>query len=153
MNPPPPDRATVLDAVMPTLLAAQVDPTGDTDAVGAGTIVADAAGVLAGLVVAKEVFGRLGVRLRPLVDEGAAIAPGTPVAEVGGAIAAVRGAAPVALAWLERLSAVATGAAPPEPGHALDAWAADLRAPGLSPPRDTRQAGPSFRLAIEGEEG
>ncbi|HEX6845155.1 MAG TPA: hypothetical protein VF235_08585 [Actinomycetota bacterium] len=153
MSAPVPDRATVLEAVMPTLLAAQVDPVGDPDAVGAGVIVAEGAGILAGLVVAKEAFGRLGVRLRPLLDEGAAIAPGTSVAEVGGAIAAVRGAAPVALAWLERLSAVATGTAPPEPGHPLDAWAADLHTPRLSPREATRQAGPSFRLAIEGEEG
>lgn len=147
MSAPAPDRTTVLQAVMPTLLAAQIAVHGDPEAVGAGRVVAETEGTVAGLVAAKEAFGRLGVRCRPLVDEGATIAPGTAVAEVGGAIAAVRGAAPVALAWLQRLSAVATGAAPPEPGHALDAWAA-----GLSARERTRQAGPSFRLEIEGEE-
>ena len=149
----PPDRAAIIEAVMSTLLAAQIEVHGDAQAVGTGRIVAETEGVLAGLVVAKEAFGRLGVRTRPLLEEGAAIAPGTSVAEVGGAIAAMRGAAPVALAWLERLSAVATGAAPPAPDDALDAWAADLGSQGLSRAAATRQAGPTFRLEIDGEEG
>lgn len=149
----PPDRPAILEAVMSTLLAAQIEIHGDPEAVGTGRIVAGAEGVLAGLVVAKEAFGRLGVRTRPLLEEGSAIAPGTSVAEVGGAIAAMRAAAPVALAWLERLSAVATGTAPPVAGDALDAWAADLGSQGLSRPAATRQAGPSFRLEIDGEEG
>jgi nicotinate-nucleotide pyrophosphorylase (carboxylating) len=147
-----PDRATILEAVMPTLLAAQITIHGDPEAVGAARIVAQDEGILAGLVVAKEVFARLGVRMRPLIPEGAAIAPGTSVAEVGGAIAAMRGAVPVALAWLERCSAVATGTAPPAPDDPLDAWAAGLGS-GLSRPAETRQAGPSFRLVIDGEEG
>ena len=145
----PPDRATILAIVMPDLLAVE-PPEDDPDQPHGtiGTIVADGDGVLAGVPVAAEICGRLGVRCRALVGEGAAIAGTTSVAEVGGAIAAVRGAAPVALAWLTRLSAVATGAAPPESEHPMDAWAA-----GLSRPEATRQAGPSFRLAIEGDGG
>ena len=54
---------------------------------------ADGDGVLAGVPVAAEICGRLGVRCRPLVGEGAAIAGTTSVAEVGGAIAAVNASA------------------------------------------------------------
>jgi nicotinate-nucleotide pyrophosphorylase len=143
----PPDRATILAAVMPDLLAVRPsaeDPEA-TDGV-IGTIVAAGAGVLAGVPVAAEICGRLGVRCRRLVDEGAAIAGTTSVAEVGGAIAAVDAAATPALAWLTRLTAVATGGRAPEPGHALDAYAA-----GLSAADAAREGTPSFRLVIEGE--
>jgi hypothetical protein len=137
------DRPTILAAVMPTILAVRPDPTVDPDAVGSARILADDAGVFAGAAVAKEVFGRLGVRFRTLVEDGAEIRRGTVVGEAGGALAAIRGAAPVALTWLQRLSAVATGAQPPASGDPLDSWAA-----GLSRPERVRESGPSFRLEI-----
>ena len=143
----PPDRATILTVVMPDLLAvaAPEDDPGQADGTIA-SLVAEGDGILAGVPVAAEICGRLGVRCRALVDEGAAIAGTTSVAEVGGAIAAVRAAAPPALAWLARLSAVAAGARAPEPGHPLDAYAA-----GLSAADAAREGTPSFRLVIEGE--
>jgi len=73
------------------------------------------------------------------------VGPNQAVAEVGGPLAAIRGAAPLALTWLQRLSAVASGATPPEPGDALDAWAARLSAPGA-----VGHDGPSFRVEYEG---
>ena len=147
MRAPPPDRGTILAAVMPDLLAvgAVEDDPGETQGT-IGTIVAEGDGVLAGHPVAAEICGRLGVRCRRLVDDGAAIAGTTSVAEVGGAIAAVRAAAPPAVAWLTRLTAVASGGRVPEPGHPLDAYAA-----GLSAPDAAREGTPSFRLVIEGE--
>ena len=142
-----PDRATILAIVMPDLLAV-APPEDDPDQPHGtiGTIVADGDGVLAGVPVAAEICGRLGVRCRALVGEGAAIAGTTSVAEVGGAITAVRAAATPAIAWLTRLSAVASRAREPEPGQPLDAYAA-----GLSAADAAREGTPSFRLVIEGE--
>ncbi|MEX0983901.1 MAG: hypothetical protein WD096_02505 [Actinomycetota bacterium] len=74
--------------------------------------------------------------------------PGRSVAEVGGAIAAIEAAAPVAIAWPQRLSAVASGAADPELGDALDAYAA-----GLSASDPAREGTPSFHLDANPEEG
>jgi hypothetical protein len=143
----PPDRGTILSAVMPDLLAVEAPEDDPGEQHGTlGTIVADGDGVLAGVPVAAEICGRLGVRCRPLVGEGAAIAGTTSVAEVGGAIAAVNAAVPPVTAWLARLSAVASGAREPEPGHPLDAYAA-----GLSAADAAREGTPSFRLVIEGE--
>jgi hypothetical protein len=138
------DRPTILDAVFPSVMAIAPDPDEDPEAVGMARIVAASPGVVAGVPVAKEVFGRLGVRTRALVAEGAVVAPGQTVAEVGGALAAVRGAAPVALTWLRRLSAVATGAAPPAEGDPLDDYAARL-----SRPDAVHDAGPSFTVEFE----
>ena len=135
------DRPTILEAVLPSLLALAPDPADDPEAVGMARIVADHHGVLAGVPVAKEIFGRLGVRTRAVLEEGASVVPGQAVAEVGGALAAIRGAAPVALTWLQRLSAVATGAASPAEGDPLDAYAARL-----SQPDAVREAGPSFEV-------
>ena len=50
--------------------------------------------MVAGLPVAKETFGRLGARFRPLVEDGARVGPGDAVGELGGPLAAMRGAAP-----------------------------------------------------------
>ena len=97
------------------------------------------------MLVAKELFGRVGARTRSLVAEGEVVGPDQAVAEVGGPLAAIRGAAPLALTWLQRLSAVASGATPPQPGDALEAWAARLSAPAA-----VRHDGPSFRMEFEG---
>jgi pantoate--beta-alanine ligase len=139
LPPPALDRPVILEAIASSLRG--VSLAGDDDEVGAARVVVEADGVLAGIPVVKEVFGRFGVRTRALVEEGSAVAPRTAVVEVGGALAAIRGAAPVALTWLQRLSAVATGAAPPAEGDPLDAYAA-----WLSRPDAVREAGPSFTV-------
>jgi nicotinate-nucleotide pyrophosphorylase len=98
-------------------------------------VVSISPGVLAGLPVAREVFGRLGVRLRALVPEGSSIAAGTKVAEIGGPLRAMLAARPTAFRLLERLTAVASGALAPVQDDPLDRYAVGLRPP------DTRPAG------------
>ena len=58
------DRVVVMPIVMQAMLDADVHPDGDPDEVGSGHIVCDRAGVLVGMPVAKEAFGRLGARCR-----------------------------------------------------------------------------------------
>lgn len=137
-----PDRATVVAAIMPDVLSIRLDVADDE--VGFARLVTKDGGICAGLFVAKELFARVGARTRPLVGEGDVVGPAQAVAEVGGPLAAIRGAAPLALTWLQRLSAVASGASPPEPGDALEAWAARLSAPGA-----VSHDGPSFRVEFE----
>jgi hypothetical protein len=139
----PPDRATVIGAIMPDVLSMRLEVT--SDEVGFARVVCEDGGACAGVLVAKELFGRVGARTRSLVTEGEVVGPDQAVAEVGGPLAAIRGAAPLALTWLQRLSAVASGATPPQPGDALEAWAARLSAPGA-----VRHDGPSFRMEFEG---
>jgi hypothetical protein len=149
MTSPAPDRVTMMEVVMAALLADGASPAGDPDEVGTARILTVGwGGRVAGIAVAKEAFARMGVRLRPLVDEGATVEPGTPVAELGGPLGAMRAAAPTALRFLQRLSAIAAGHDPPDPEAPLDAWAADLVR--LSPPGSVGDDSPSFRLEIEG---
>ena len=138
-----PDRGTVVAAIMPDVLGVRLDT--DDDAVGAARLVCSTGGRVAGILVAKEIFGRVGVRTRPLVKEGEVVGPGHAVAAVGGPLAAIRGVAPLALSWRGRLSAVASGATPPSPDDPLDAWAARL-----SPTEAVGHDGPSFRVEFEG---
>jgi len=138
-----PDRAAIMTAILEDLLLLR--PEVDDDAVGLARLVCDRAGTCAGLVVVREIFARVGARTRPLVAEGAAVGATEAVAELGGPLAAIRGAAPLALTWLYRLSAVASGATPPEPGNELDAFAARLSAPGV-----VGHDGPSFHVEFEG---
>jgi nicotinate-nucleotide pyrophosphorylase len=138
-----PDRAAIMAAIVEDLLLLRPDVV--DDAVGLARVVCDHAGTCAGLVVAREIFARVGARTRALVAEGAAMEPGQAVAELGGSLAAIRGAAPLALTWLHRLSAVASGATPPEPGNELDAYAARLSAPAA-----VGHDGPSFHVEFEG---
>jgi len=144
----PPDRLMMMPIVMEALLADEARPTGDPDAVGFARIVAETPGRVAGLAVAKEVFGRMGARFRPLVDECSTVQAGAPVAELGGPLGAIRGAAPTALRLLTRLSAVAAGASAPDPADPLDDWASGLAR--LSPPVPVGDDTLSFRLEIEG---
>jgi Quinolinate phosphoribosyl transferase, N-terminal domain len=137
-----PDRSAVLAAVMPDLLSLR--PEHD-DAVGSARLVAATDGTCAGLVVVKELVGRVGVRCRPLIAEGAAIGVGEVVAELGGPAAAIRAVAPLALTWVTRLSAVASGATPPAAGDELERWASRLSAPAA-----VKHDGPSFRVEFEG---
>ena len=78
----PPDRATVIGAIMPDVLSMQLDVAGDE--VGFARVVCERGGTCAGLLVAKELFGRVGARVRPLVAEGDAVGPDQAVADVGG---------------------------------------------------------------------
>ena len=68
MTVPPPDRATIVAAVMDDLLAIHIEP--DDDAVGTARIIATTGGVYAGTSVVREIAARVGVRTRPLVAEG-----------------------------------------------------------------------------------
>ena len=138
----PPDRATVIGAIMPDVLSMRLEIADDE--IGFARVVCDAGGACVGVLVAKELFGRVGARTRSLVDEGAVVGPDQAVAEVGGPLAAIRAVAPLALTWLQRLSAVASGAKP-QPGDPLEAWAARLSAPGV-----VGHDGQSFRMEFEG---
>jgi hypothetical protein len=138
----PPDRVTIAAAVMDELLSAEVDTT--DDAVGVARIVARTDGVFAGAPVVGEIMGRAGVRTRPLVAEGEPVTSGTAVLEVGGPLAAIRGVAPLALTWLARCGAVASGATPPEAGNPIDAYAARLSGRAA-----VGHDGPSFRLEVD----
>jgi hypothetical protein len=141
--PPPPDRSEILAAVVPALL--RIGPGGSGDEVGAGRVVAVTDGVCAGLPVVAEIFGRLGVRVRPRVAEGSRVTSGEPVVDVGGPLGSMRAAEPIAIAFLERLAAVASRARPPDPDDPLETYAARLSADG--PFRDD---GPTFRWEFEG---
>jgi Quinolinate phosphoribosyl transferase, N-terminal domain len=139
----PPDRATIAAAVMDDLVTISSLDT-DDEAVGVARIVASRGGVFAGAPVVREIMGRVGVRTRSLVAEGKPVVAGTAVLELGGPIAAIRGVAPLALTWVTRCGAVASGATAPEAGNPIDAYAARLSARGA-----VGHDGPSFRLEIE----
>jgi nicotinate-nucleotide pyrophosphorylase len=142
----PPDRATIAAVVMDQLVAIDVDT--DDASVGIARIVAAAAGVFAGTPVVRELMSRAGVRTRPLAAEGERVTPGTAVLELGGPLAAIRGVAPLALTWVTRCSAVASGATLPEAGNPIDGYAARLSARAA-----VGHDEPSFRLELEGIEG
>jgi len=145
------DRTEVLVAVTRALAEDLADgeppeaadvPEAET---GRGAIACRVPGILAGLPVAKEAFGRVGIRLRPLVGEGQAVRAGERVAEVGGSVRAMLAARGTALAFLERLSAVASRCRPATDGDPLEAYAAALapRVPVSS------ENGPRFDLVME----
>jgi len=138
----PPDRATIAAAVMDDLVTISLDT--DDEAVGVARIVASRGGVFAGAPVVREIMGRVGVRTRSLVAEGTPVVAGTAVLELGGPIAAIRGVAPLALTWVTRCGAVASGATAPEEDNPIDVYAARLSARGA-----VGHDGPSFRLEIE----
>jgi nicotinate-nucleotide pyrophosphorylase (carboxylating) len=84
-----------------------------SDLSGKAVMLAKQAGVIAGLPVAAAVFRAVGpsLSLRPLVEEGARVQPGTVVAEVEGPVQAILRGERVALNLLQRLSGVATATA------------------------------------------
>jgi nicotinate-nucleotide pyrophosphorylase len=139
------DRITIMPVVMQALLDDDAHPSGDPEEVGVGRVVARSAGTLAGMPVAKEAFGRMGVRCRASVSEGMPIVDGDQVAELGGPVAAMRGAAPTALRFLSSLSEVASGRREPEPGDPFGDYALALRLSGQDP---VGHDGPSFALEI-----
>ena len=140
------DRVDIMVAAMAALLADDVRAVGDPDAVGIARIRCTAPGVMVGLPVLKEVFGRMGARVRPLAKDGDVVTAGATVAELGGPIAAIVGAAPTALRFLTRLSAVASGRGGPDPADPLEIWAAEVGR--LSPTALVDDAGPSFELEV-----
>jgi nicotinate-nucleotide pyrophosphorylase (carboxylating) len=75
-----------------------------------GRVVAKAAGVIAGVSVAAEVFAQVDPRIvwTPLVAEGDRVAPGATVARVEGPAAGLLTAERTALNFLQRLSGIAT---------------------------------------------
>ena len=77
---------------------------------GLGSIVAKAAGVIAGVEVALEVFRQANpdVETRTLITDGSEVSPGVVVAEVEGSIAGILKGERVALNFLQRLSGIAT---------------------------------------------
>ena len=137
------DRVTVMTAVMQALLTDRAAPDGDPDAVGAGVLLADSRFVVAGLPVARECFGRLGARFRPLVEDGTRVDAGDALGELGGPLAAMRGAAPTAIRLLARLSAIASEQRLPEPDDEIDLYAARL-----SRGEPVCDDGPSFHLEM-----
>jgi Quinolinate phosphoribosyl transferase, N-terminal domain len=144
---PMPDRVDVMTAAMSALLADGARAIGDEDAVGIARIRCVASGLVVGMPVLREVFGRMGGRVRPAVADGEMIDAGALVADVGGPIAAIRGAAPTALAFLTRLSWVAAGYAEAEAADPLDTWAETIGR--LSPHAPVGDAGPSFELEVD----
>lgn len=75
---------------------------------GAARIEARSSGVLAGLPIAAEVFARLDARLEPALEDGAALSPGSAIAEVRGPARGLLAAERTALNFLQRLSGIAT---------------------------------------------
>lgn len=103
-----------------------------------GTILAKAAGVVAGLPVAEAVFSRVdeAIRFTPRVPDGERVQPGDVVAEVEGPACGLLAAERTALNFLQRLSGVATLT------RAFVDAVAGTRAVIL----DTRKTHPAYRL-------
>lgn len=136
------DRETVAEAVL-RALAEDLGEEGDVSSAAVipeertarASIVSRSEGVLAGLPVAKEVFSRLGARMRTRMKDGDRVGPGDVVAEAGGALAAILGAERTALNFLGRLSGVATRTA---------AYVEAVAGTGAAV-RDTRKTTPGLR--------
>jgi len=94
----------VRDDVTTALLGAAADHP------AVGTFIAEEACVVAGLPVAAEVFRQLGIRepLAPQAEDGAAVEPGQPIAEVRGPARQLLAGERTALNFLQRLSGIAT---------------------------------------------
>ncbi len=77
---------------------------------GIGFLVAKEDGVLAGVNVARQVFHRVDPELKVevLLEDGAAVSPGTRIANVSGRVASILRAERVALNFLQRLSGIAS---------------------------------------------
>lgn len=146
-GPPTLDRVDVMTVAMSALLADGARAHGNSDAVGVARVRCTATGLVVGLPVLKEVFGRMGGRVRPLVGDGEVAEAGALIAEVGGPMAAIRGAAPTAIRFLTRLSAVASGGVDADLADPLDSWAVEVGR--LSPVASVGDAGPSFELEVD----
>ena len=115
------DYATVLAAEVPHYIArALAEDIGDGDVTTqatipadltyAGTLLAKATGIVAGLDVARQVFLTVdpAVTFTPHVSDGDAVTPGTALATVAGPARALLTAERVALNFLQRMSGIAT---------------------------------------------
>ena len=112
----PPEVLSLIDAALtedqafndPTTLAL-IPPA----VVGSGMLRAKASGVLAGGPVAATVFHRIDPQLEVslLLDDGAALEPGTDIASVNGSAADILRAERTALNFLQRMSGIATATA------------------------------------------
>jgi nicotinate-nucleotide pyrophosphorylase (carboxylating) len=149
------DTVEVLTAVMEALKQDLADGPDLPDVdmpreavTGTAVIRATESGMLGGLPVARETYRRLGVRMRPLKEEGSALAAGDRAALVGGSVKAILTGRRTALRFLERLSAIASGAVEPDPTDPLEAYAASLRDESATP--SVGQNGPRFELEVEG---
>jgi nicotinate-nucleotide pyrophosphorylase len=147
------DREVILEAILPELRDGVLEAATDVPeaATGRAAIVAHGSGILAGLPVAREVYGRMGVRLRALRDEGAPIEPGQRVAEVGGAVRAIRMGAGLALTYLSRLSSVASGRVRPD-GSPLERYAAEIGSAARPPGVGENRPGEAVAFALQDEE-
>jgi nicotinate-nucleotide pyrophosphorylase (carboxylating) len=106
------------------------------EATASAAIVAGSQGVLAGVAVAKEVFSRVGCRMRPRAKDGDPLEAGMPVARVGGGLRPILAAERTALNFLARLSGIATAAA---------RYVAAVDGTGVRI-RDTRKTTPGLRV-------
>ncbi|MEA2558281.1 MAG: Quinolinate phosphoribosyl transferase, N-terminal domain [Actinomycetota bacterium] len=145
--PPTLDRVDIMTAAMSALLEDGAAALGDRDAVGIAHIRCTTPGMVVGLPVLKEVFGRMGARVRPNVSDGEHVGLGAIIADIGGPTAAIRGASPTAIRFLTKLSAVASGFAERDPGDPLEVWAGEVGR--LSPVAPVGDAGPSFELEVD----
>jgi nicotinate-nucleotide pyrophosphorylase len=148
------DRAAILEAILPELLDGVLESGTEVpeSATGRARIVAQAGGILAGLPVVREVYGRMGVRLRTLKEEGGRFDRGETVAEVGGAIRAIRMGAGLALTYLSRLSSVASGRAGSD-GTPLERYAAEIGTAAPDPGVGENRPGEPIAFALEEEDG
>ena len=135
-------RQLVAEAVLRALqedLGAQGDVTSmaviPEEQTAAAVIVARTDGVLAGIPVFKEVFSRVGARVRLGMADGDHVRKGRQVARAGGGLRAILAAERTALNFLGRLSGVATRAA---------AYVEALEGTGVIV-RDTRKTTPGLR--------
>ncbi|MFL5766351.1 MAG: hypothetical protein ACJ758_00725 [Actinomycetota bacterium] len=149
------DAIEVLTAVMEALRddlaeAPELPEAGDPKEAETGTAVIRSTepGVLAGLPVAKETFRRIGVRMRPLKEEGSAIAAGERVALAGGSLQAILSGRRTVLHFLERLSAIASGRAEADLADPLEHYAASMATRATATP--VGENGPRFELEVEG---
>lgn len=80
------------------------------DLYGRGRVVAKAAGVVAGLEVARRVFAALDakVQFQSVVADGSVVSPGDVIAKVQGPVRSILGGERVALNFLQRMSGIAT---------------------------------------------
>jgi nicotinate-nucleotide pyrophosphorylase len=147
------DREMILEEILPELRDGALEVATDVPeaATGRAAIVAQAPGILAGLPVVREVYGRMGVRMRALRQEGAAFDRGDRVAEVGGAIRAIRMGAGLALTYLSRLSSVASGRTETD-GSALERYAAAIGSEARASEVGENRASGAVAFALEEEE-
>ena len=148
------EREVILEAILPELRDGVLEVPSDVPeaATGRAAVVAQAPGILAGLPVAREIYGRMGVRLRMLKGEGAVVERGERVAEVGGAIRAIRMGAGLALTFLSRLSSVASGRVEPD-GSPLERYAADVGSAARSSTVGENRLGEAVAFALQEEDG